>query len=1313
MAVVSQSLTRDLEALMLLDQARLKARIQRMEARGKPPSEREVAALRLEVRCAREKLEVRRRLLPVPSFPGTLAIEARRSEIATAIAAHPVVIVCGETGSGKTTQIPKICLDLKRGVQGMIGCTQPRRLAARSVAARLSAELDSEIGNAVGYKIRFTDRVREQSYVKVMTDGVLLAEIHSDRELKAYDTLIIDEAHERSLNIDFLLGYLKRLLPRRPELKVIITSATIDSARFARHFESAPVIEVSGRTYAVEVHYRPAQDGANEVTELKNQVVRALDEVYAAEGQGDVLIFLPGEREIRATAEALRKHPRARVGSATEQIEILPLYARLSVAEQDRIFRPGAARRIVLATNVAETSLTVPRIRYVIDSGLARINRYALRSKVNQLQIEKISQAAAKQRAGRCGRVANGICIRLYSEDDFAARPAFTTPEILRTSLAGVILRMQALELGAVEQFPFIDPPSARSIAAGYQLLSELGALDAQGTLNSVGHELARLPLDPKIGRMLLAAGAANCLSEVLVIAAALSVSDPRERPLAQRALAVESQRQFEDQRSEFLSYLKLWQFFQAALKHKKSNRKLAQLCRDNFLSYTRMLEWRDIYAQLHALVAEMGMRLNAAVASYEHIHRALLTGLLGHIGVKDSESDGYLGARQTKFWLAAGNLYQKQKPKWVTAAELTHTTRLYARCAARIEPEWIEAIAMGLLERSYFDPHWDKEKQQVIAFERVSLYGLSLVAKRRVAYASIDPSQARAIFIRSALVAAELKARPAFLQHNLALIEEIEALEHKSRRPDMLVDDEAIFRFYDSLIPEGIYTVGAFEQWRGTVERENPELLYLARDDLMRYSGANISEALYPDTINLSGVEYRLRYRFDPGHALDGVSVTLPLYALNQVNPTRFEWLVPGFLREKITLLLKSLPQRLRRELVPLPTYVTQCMVALESVDPEITPLANALSQYLERNSNLVVTQEEWQSVDLPRHLLMNFRIVRDSGEELAIGRDFAQLRDRFAAPATDSFRARAAIGFEREGIKAWDFGDLPGELELTRNGTRLLAYPALVDCANSVALRLFDSREHAERATRSGLLRLFMLALPQQLKYFDKQLSGLATLCLLYAAAPDAPEVYRAQQASLAPCDELKRDLIAAVCETVFLNGQPALSTESAFSERHSAGKARLATVGEALCHLLHAILVLHKTLQQRLSETPTGPYQRSLQDIKTQLAHLVFRGFVRRTPAERLREFPRYLKALQLRLDKLRFAPERDWQHTAEITGLWQNYLRCAANGEHNQALEDFRWLIEELRVSLFAQALRTPVPISVKRLQKQWQDLAQLA
>ncbi len=1257
------------------------------------------------------KLDPARRLanLPKPTYPDDLPVVARREEIARAIRQHQVVIVSGETGSGKTTQLPKICLELGRGTNGLIGHTQPRRIAARTVAARIAHELKSPLGHAVGYKVRFSDKLSSDTYIKVMTDGILLAETQGDRLLKAYDTIIIDEAHERSLNIDFLLGYLQRLLPRRPDLKVIVTSATIETERFSRHFAQlgtpAPVIEVSGRMYPVEVRYRPleAADEDEEDQDMEEAVLDAVDELARESAGGDVLVFLPGEREIRETAEALRKHH-------PKGAEILPLYARLSFEEQDRVFKPSGNRRIVLATNVAETSLTVPGIRYVVDTGLARVNRYSWRNKVEQLQIEKVSRASANQRAGRCGRVAPGVCIRLYSEDDYAARRDFADPEILRSSLAAVILRMKALRIGDVEDFPFLDAPSPRMIADGYQLLQELGAVNEENELTQIGWQLAKFPIDPRIARMVLAAQRESCLREVLVIASALSIQDPRERPFDRAEAADRAQEQFQEERSDFLAYLKLWSFLEDAIKHKKSNRKLLELLHEHFLSHRRMREWRDIHGQLASLVGELGMKPNEEPATHEQIHRALLAGLLGNIGTKSDDGPEYIGARGIRFLIFPGSVLRKSQPKWVMAAELVETTRLYARNAARIAPEWIEPLAVHLVKRHYSDPHWDKERGMVMAYERVALHGLTIVPRRRVQYGPINPLEAREIFIYRGLAAGELETRGEFFRHNQKLVAELRELEAKARRRDVLVDEHTVYEFYDAILPEGIYNAAGFERWRRKAEADAPKLLFLTREYLMQHASAEISEALFPDTLHAADSDFKLRYRFEPGHALDGVTATVPLQLLNRLEETPFDWLVPGFLREKVTSSIKALPKNIRRQLFPLPDQVS---AFLESVQPSLIPdptpggrreagmkesFAETFRKFVQRRIGEPVPADAWRDEKLPPHLHMNFRVVDEAGRELGVGRDLLALKGQLGQAAQLTF-ARAEPGIEREGLRAWDFGELPEEIAFTRGGRRLTGYPALVDEGDSVAIRLFDVRRAAEEAMRGGVRRLMRLSLKEQMRQLEKGPAGFIQAALQLRSAVNA--------------DQLKDDLVNAIADRAFIGEDALPRTQKAFEAQRARARARLPAVSDAALRLLAAMATEYQQVSTRLAASK-GPLARPAADIRAQLARLVHDGFFSATPWEQLAHLPRYLKAMRLRLDKYGAGPERDAKHTESIAQLTkrldERLEKQRKAGVGDPRLEAFRWHLEELRVSLFAQELKTPYPVSYKRLEKIWNALA---
>ncbi len=1229
---------------------------------------------------------VRIQQLSAIEYPADLPVVARREELAQAIAQNQVVIVCGETGSGKTTQLPKICLSLGRGVLGVIGHTQPRRVAARSVGARIAHELKSEFGGLVGYKVRFNDKVSSDTCIKLMTDGILLAEIHHDPNLKQYDTIIIDEAHERSLNIDFLLGYLRQLLPRRPDLKLIITSATLDAERFAKHFSSAPVLQVTGRTYPVEVRYRPPQQNEEGDTENVPQAIcSALDELNIGGLRGDVLVFLPGEREIRDTAEALRKHQH-------KGIEILPLFSRLSIAEQDKVFKPASGmRRVVLATNVAETSLTVPNIGYVIDSGLARINRYSMRQKVEQLRIEKISRAAANQRAGRCGRVMNGVCIRLYEEADFLLRPEFTDAEIFRVSLATVILRMSALDIGEVEKFPFIEPPGSRAIADGYQLLQELNAIDGMRQLTSLGTELAKLPLDPKVARLLLAGRQYHCLSEILIIASALALQDPRDRPSERREAADAAHQRFNDERSDFLAYLKLWAWFREAVKHKKSNKLWANACREKFLSPLRLREWHELHQQLHAQMAEMGMRFNDRPATYEQIHKALLTGLLGNIGCRSMTEPHYLGPREIKFFIASNSVLAKKGAKWVVAAEIVETTKLFARCVARIEPEWLEEVGAHMIKRSYFNPHWEKKAAQVAAWERSTLYGLVINPKKRVHYGIMNPEESREVFIREALVNGEFNTQAPFFAHNRKLIADIEALEHKSRRPDVLVDDELIFAFYDERIPAGIHNGVDFEKWRKEAERDNFKLLYLKKDDLMRHEAAGITTEQFPPQMEMNNVSYSLAYNFAPGKSDDGVTLTVPQALLNQVSAARCEYLVPGILAEKVTQLVKSLPQKLRRHCVPVPEFAMAFCAAVQLSD---IPLLQALARYIREQKQIDVPLDAFRLEQLPAHLLMNFRVVDEHGRQLGMSRNFAQLRGEWTpkqtiAPAPTAKHAAPQQKSDGKRYATWDFGDFNPASTEQRAGQTITVFNALVDEGDAVSVQCFDTRDMARIAHRAGLRRMFMLALKEQVKYLEKNLPDLQTMALQFMQ-------FGSQQ-------DLQRQILAVTFDRCCLN-EPWPETEKEFAARCKEAKARLNLVAQEIARLVGAVLAEHQSLQKALPGYKAHP--QVMQDIRQQLEGLLRREWVGRTPYERMQHMPRYLKAINVRLGKLRNNPARDAQCMAQMNPLLQQWQRrlSAQQNETDARLEDFGWMLQELRVSLFAQELKTPVIVSVKRLEK---------
>ena len=1272
---------------------------------------------------------------PVPpiTYPESLPVSGRREDIARAIAASQVVIVCGETGSGKTTQLPKIMLELGRGRgaggNGLIGHTQPRRIAD---------ELKTPLGEIVGYKVRFQDRLQPGASVKLMTDGILLAETQTDPLLKQYDTLIIDEAHERSLNIDFLLGYLRQLLPRRPDLKIVVTSATIDADRFARHFASAggpaPVIMVSGRLFPVEQRWRPFEEKRD--YGVDEAIADAVDELWR-DAPGDILVFLPGEREIRDVADHLRRHL-AQQHRGGPQAEILPLFARLSQAEQDRVFEAGNGRRIVLATNVAETSLTVPGIRYVIDTGLARVKRYSYRSKVEQLQIEAISQAAANQRAGRCGRVSGGICIRLYDEKDFAGRPRFTDPEILRSSLAGVILRMKSLNLGVVDDFPFLEAPPGKAVADGYALLGELGAVDESNELTEIGRELSRLPLDPRVGRMILEARKRLALTEVLIIAAALSGQDVRDRPLEAAQAADEKHKPFDDERSEFMGYLKLWKWIEAGRghaegAHKLSNRQQEQRLRDQFVSPRRVREWRDIHSQLHTVVAEHGWKLNTQPADYDQVHMAMLAGLLGNVGCKSDDDEWYLGARGVKFWRHPGAHLSKKPGRWLVCAELVETTRLYGRGLAAIDPQWIPPIAGHLLKTQLLEPHWEKKAGEVVALERATLYGIVIYNNRRVNFGRVDPTGAREIFIREALVEGEWDTRLPFLAHNRKLIRQVEELEHKARRQDVLVDDELIFAYYDRHLPADVCSGPLLERWYRSAGAQDARLLHLSRDELMRHEAAGITTAAFPKTVRLGGIDCAATYLHEPGDARDGLTVTVPIYALNQVGEERCEWLVPGMLRDKVLALVKSLHQRPRSRLVPLPDYVAEFC--------ELTPFAqgslmDALLKGVRDRTQIAVQRTDFKLDQLPPHLFMNFRVVDEHGRQLGAGRDLAGLKAELGGQARSAFQALAALklaatttaaasaasappapvtapasggrGAIAEVVRtpapaapeagrytAWTFGELPELMEISRAGQTLVGFPALIDRGSFVEIEVFDEPQVAAARHRAGLRRLVALQIKEPLKYLEKNIPDLQKMAATYMG--------------LGTLEELREQIIDVALDRAFL-AEPLPGDASAFKARIDEGRARLNLIAQEVARAVATVLAEWSAAQRKLKDS--RPPKEVADDIAAQLQRLVPRRFVVATPWAAMPHLPRYLKAVTLRLDKLRGDPGRDGTRLAELRPLEQRYLRRVADlkGAGHARLEEYRWLLEELRVGLFAQELRTREPVSAKRLDKLWAQIA---
>ena len=1306
-------------------------------------------------------------------FPENLPVSARREEIMALLERHQVVIVCGETGSGKTTQLPKIALAMGRGLCNypkvlpngkpaprgkLIGHTQPRRIAASSVAKRIAEELHTPLGEVVGFKVRFQDRLSRDASVKLMTDGILLAETQTDPLLQAYDTLIIDEAHERSLNIDFLLGYLRQILPRRPDLKVIVTSATIDAQRFADHFASlqgtqdaktltpAPVIMVSGRMFPVEQRYRPFEERRD--YDVNDAIAEGVDELWRGGAAGDILVFLPGEREIREAADHLRRHLSHQ--PVLRNCEVLPLFARLSQAEQDRIFEGHTGRRIVLATNVAETSLTVPGIRFVIDSGTARIKRYSFRSKVEQLLVEPISQSSANQRAGRCGRVADGICIRLYEDKEFAGRERFTDPEILRSSLAGVILRMKSLRLGAVEDFPFLERPSGRAIADGYQLLQELGAVDDANELTPLGQELARLPLDPRVGRMILEARKREALDEVLIIASALSVQDVRDRPMDAQQQADQAHAKFDDEKSEFSGYLKLWKWIGAARgdkaevcgAHKLSNRQFEQLLRQNFVSVRRLREWKDIYSQLLTVVAEHQWRINTTPASYEQLHLSMLAGLLGNVGCKleaEGQQGEYLGARSIKFFPHPGAHLVKKPGRWIIAAELVETTRLFGRGIAAIEPQWVEQVGGHLLKKQLLDPHWEKKAAEVVALERATLYGMVVYSGRRVNYSRLDMAGAREIFIRQALVEGVWETALPFLAANLKLIQQVEDLEHKARRQDVLVDDALIYAFYDQKLPSDVCSGYSCERWYREEVKKQPTLLMLTREELMRHEAAGITTSQFPKTVRLGGVDCAAAYLHAPGDARDGVTVTVPLFVLNQVNEERCEWLVPGMLKDKVQALLKTLHQRPRSRLVPLPDTAARMAEVLNAAERfGAGGLVDALLKLVREVTALDIVRADIKVDMLPAHFFMNIRVIDEHGRQLGQGRNLGALKAQWGSQARGAFQALAAlklsdtvpapapkgqaplqpvasVGREQgdpgaqlhsgeQRYTAWTFGPLPELLEIRKGAHAVIGFPALVDGGDAVTLEVFDEPQIAAGKHRSGLARLFALQLKDAIKYLEKNIPDLQKMGAAYMQVGKVD----GSNAAGGTVEELKAQIIALALERAFLL-EPLPTDAAAFQKRFDEGRGRLTLIANEVARMALTILLEYQNAARKIKDSKNAAP--ACEDVSAQVQRLVPKRFLQTTPWPRLQHLARYLQAVTLRLDKYRADPARDAARLDELRPLEQRYWRLVAErkGAVDERMAEFRWLMEELRVSFFAQELRTPQPVSVKRLEKAWAQL----
>lgn len=1294
-----------IQQCMVKHQFGLKKGLQKAKQRQKQgkPFDRDLAGLIETIESSRAEVQQRQQNLPNIVYPESLPVSERKKEIIEAIKEHQVVIIAGETGSGKTTQIPKMCLQAGLGVKGLIGHTQPRRLAARSVSQRIADELNGPLGGCVGYKIRFQDKVSDDSYIKLMTDGILLAEVSHDRFLSQYDTIIIDEAHERSLNIDFLLGYLKQLLSKRPDLKVIITSATIDHWRFAKFFNDAPVLEVSGRTYPVEMVYQPIGETdsededspSDEEGSLESGILQAVQNILRMERQnpnpnrpGDILVFLSGEREIRQVADRLRKQ-------GPKQFEILPLYSRLSNNEQNRIFQPHSNRRIVLSTNVAETSITVPNIGYVIDSGLARISRYSFRTKVQRLPIEAISQASANQRAGRCGRVAEGVCIRLYSEDEYLNRPEYTEPEIQRTNLASVILQMQGLKLGELGSFPFIDPPDTRLINDGYRLLDELSAVDQNRQISNLGRQLLKFPVDPRISRMLLAAKELHCLSELLIIASGMSVQEPWQRPHDKQGAADESLKRFQHEQSDFLTYCIVWNEVEQQ-KAELSNNRFRRWLLERFLSYLRVREWQDVYRQLKQACHELGWKENSEPASYEAVHQAILSGLLSHVAIKD-DAKGYQGARNRNLVLFPGSALIKRKPKWVMCAEIVETEKVYGRTAASIEPEWVEQMGLHALKKSHFEPHWEKKRACAVAYEQTSLFGLVITPRRKVNFSHIDEALSRELFIRHALVLQEYETRAPYFRHNKKLIENLEYEERKSRRRDILVDDETLFGLFNAIIPEQVVNGKSFESWRKKAEKESPNLLFLKKEDLLQKPEDSVSNWDFPDQVELEGGKLKIDYQFEPGKSQDGLNIVVPVTLINQVEEDKLEWLVPGLEKEKCVAMIKSLPKNLRKHFVPAPDFADAFLATNPDRDRS---LKSQFAQFLRSRKNVDITNESWDDSALPLHLLANLKVLNDKGKPLSEGRDIRQIKLSLQGEFQASLKQLADTEHSDKEYDHWAFDSIPEVMEVKQTGATVKAFPALVDKGKGVSLQLFDTEFAAQQSMEKGLLKLCLLALPQQVRYLKKQHSLPEKIAIKYAPFGD-------QQS-------LTRGLVEKAFYHAFVADLPIVRSEQEFNQRLQSGKGKLVNAAQAIQTLLESILALHHDIVSQLANDKSPAKLKTKADIKQQLKQLFPQNWITLIPYSALKNYPRYLKGILQRWQRLQGKIERDQQASQEMADLWQQYTerkqKHDREGVLDKALDEWRWALEEYRISIFAQGMKTTYPVSYKRLQQMWHNVA---
>ena len=1359
-------LLKNLDQAMYADRHRLRRQLHDLRKKaGDSSIEEERLKQWLErFQASAAKVEARRQSVPVMRYDDSLPIAAKRDEIKAALEKHQVLVIAGETGSGKTTQLPKICLEIGRGVHGLIGHTQPRRLAARSVATRVAEEIGTPLGELVGYQVRFEDQSKDRSLIKLMTDGILLAETQHDRFLERYDTIIVDEAHERSLNIDFLLGYLKTLLPRRPDLKVIITSATIDLERFSEHFNGAPIVEVSGRTFPVETWYRPlaaeTDEDGNRVEDdltIDQGILAALDEIDVHERSigkrpGDVLVFLPGEREIRDAAEVLRK-------ANLKFTEVLPLYARLTPAEQLKIFQPRPGRKIVLATNVAETSLTVPGIRYVIDSGTARISRYSYRAKVQRLPIEAVSQASANQRKGRCGRVEPGICIRLYSEEDFLGRPEFTDPEILRTNLAAVILQMLHLRLGQIEDFPFIEPPDGKAISDGFNLLQELSAVNRENQLTPLGRQLARLPIDPRLGRMLLEAAKLGSMAEVLIVASALSVQDVRERPADRQQQADQAHAQWKDPDSDFAALINVWRGFEEQRQALGSN-PLRTWCRKNFLNYLRLREWRDAHRQLTLIVRELKLndsgqsrngqpdnqpadkkdrqqagsnkesapssaadrgadasaeqitltkdkKVNVKLAqqaeaseaahrakSYAAVHKAILSGLLSQVGHKTEEGD-FLGARQRRFWVHPSSVIGRKKPNWIMAAELVETTKLFARMVAKIEPDWIEPLARHLIKTNHFEPHWEKKRGQVVAFEQVTLYGMIVVARRPVHFGPIDPPVARELFIREGLVRGEMHSRAKALTANRELLELFDELEAKARRRDIIADEDTLFAYYDARVPQDIYQTASFENWYKRESQKDPQLLVMRDEDVLARDASEVTAAQYPDHLRIGELQLPLEYHFEPNHPRDGVTLRVPAPLLPQLRAERLDWLVPGLIEAKAVALVRNLPKAIRKNFVPVPDFVKAALSKITFADGA---LPDALGRELLRMTGARVSDEAWAeaAMGLESHLKMNIEVVDARGKFLGEGRDLAELTARFSE-ASQAALAPPQQKAEQKPVEAKGFAQVAEKAQAKMAGLSMTVYPALIEEGGVVKEGRFPTQAEADYQHRRALQRLLLQQLAEPAKYLRNKLPGLTELALLYR--------------DMGKIDALVEDILLASLDSCILDGEAQLPRDgAALASLAERKRGDWAAHAERLARLTLDILKLWHGLQKRFKGKIDLAQAVALNDIKAQLANLVYPGFVRETPGDWLKEYPRYLKAVEQRFEKIGAQLQRDRVWSGELAGYWEQYQarlkKHQQEGKRDPELTAYRWMLEEYRVSLWAQQLGTKMAVSDKRLNKQW-------